>query len=61
MIFKEGEPCSKVIFVQQGEVEIIKTDLSSIYYNHDNAVLAMKEHNEKAQLIKSEYRPPELV
>ena len=33
-IYREGTACHKVIIVQQGELEIIKTDLSSVYYSH---------------------------
>ena len=33
-ILREGTPCDKVLIMHQGELEIIKTDLSSIFYNH---------------------------
>lgn len=54
-IFTEGAPCDKVIVVFKGEVEIYKQNLNSVYYSHETGVLAMREYNEQATLLKSDY------
>lgn len=53
IILREGDPCRKVIIIISGEVEIIKQDLSSIYYNDQTGVLGIKEGNKKATMLQS--------
>ena len=53
-IFREGDPANKVIIILQGEVEIVKTNLRTIFYNQTTGMLGMNECNEKAKLLKSE-------
>ena len=55
IIVKEGDPCHKVFIVYEGEVEIYKQNLNSVFYSHQTGVLGMKEINEKSSLLKSDY------
>ena len=55
-ILKEGDPCDKVIIVLQGEVEIVKSNLSTVFYNKKTGVLAIRESSKKAIMLKSEFR-----
>ena len=38
----------------EGEVEIVRTNLSKLYYNADAGVVAVSEENAKGRLIRSE-------
>jgi len=37
----------------QGEVEVVKTNLNSVFYNHQTGILGIKELNKKASIIAS--------
>ena len=54
-IINEGDPCDKVIIVLKGEVEIVKTNLSTIFFNQATRTLGMKEYREKGMMVQSEF------
>ena len=43
ILAREGMPADTVFIVQDGEVEVIKTNLNTIYYNEKTAVLGLQE------------------
>ena len=43
ILAREGLCADKVYIVQDGEVEVIKTNLNSVYYNEKTAVVGLKE------------------
>ena len=51
----EDTSCDKVIIVAKGEMEIVKSNLSTVFYNHETGTLGIRESNEKAKMLKSEY------
>lgn len=55
VIVREGDTADKIYIVVEGEVEVVKTDLSQVYYNPNTCVVGMKEkfENKKDGLIKS--------
>ena len=53
VIAREGDLCQKVIIILEGEVEVVKTDLSKLLFNADQGVVAIAECNKKAQLVRS--------
>ena len=55
-IIQEGEPSKKVIIVYEGEVEVVKTNLSTFHFNESSGLLAMREQNANATLLKSQIR-----
>ena len=54
-IIKEGDVCDKVLIIIKGEVEMFKNNLNEVYFNHETSTIGVKEFNEKAALIRSDY------
>jgi len=50
---------NKVYIVIQGEVEIVKADLSSVFYNHETGVVGIKEFNAKETMLRSDFELPD--
>ena len=42
-IINEGDPCDKVLIILKGEVEMMKTNLSTVYFNHETSTIGVKE------------------
>lgn len=58
-ICKEGMRADKVIIILSGELEVVKTNLSSLYYSHETGVLGVKENcstalKKKESILKSD-------
>lgn len=54
IIAEEGTICNKVYAILEGEVEVIRTNMSKIFFNACTGVLAIAEDNQKASLIRSD-------
>ena len=53
VIIHEGTPSDKVIVILEGEVEIVRTNLSKIYFNAESGVLGIAEDNHEGKMIRS--------
>ena len=56
-IINEGDPCDKVIVIIKGEVEVFKKKLNNVYFDLQTRTLGIKEYNDKAAMLKSDYNP----
>lgn len=53
IIVHEGTKCNKVYVILEGEVEIVKTNLSNVFFNAEAGVLGINEENAKGRSIRS--------
>jgi hypothetical protein len=56
IVVREGTPLSKVFIVKEGEFEIVKLDLTNVFYNKSCGNIAIMESDKKT-LVKSRYMP----
>ena len=56
---KEGTKCDKVFIIIEGEVQICKLSLKSVYYNHNSGTLAVSKDNQKSDLLMSNWQKPQ--
>lgn len=54
LLAKEGTKCTKIYIIKDGEFEIVKTDLTNVFYNSVAGTVAVCE-SDKRTMIKSEY------
>ena len=54
IVAKEGTKCDKIYIIKDGEFEIVKTDLSNLFYNSVAGTVALCE-SDKRTMIKSEF------
>ena len=53
VICKEGQDSEKIIVVVKGELEVVKKDLSTCYFNAKTGVVGVKENKPNGILVKS--------
>jgi len=55
VLAQEGSTCDKIFIMIDGQYEIVKTDLTNVFYNETVGTVAVMESN-KRNLVKSEYK-----
>ena len=52
-IFTEGDAPDKIYVVVSGEVEVVKKNLSEVFFNQETGVVGQHEKNKQRKLLKS--------
>jgi hypothetical protein len=55
VLAQEGSTCDKIFIMIDGQYEIVKKDLTNVFYNDTVGTVAVMESN-KRNLVKSEYK-----
>ena len=53
-LIKEGDPSNMIVIIISGDVEVVKSNLSNVFFNHNTGIVGIRESNKHGSLFKSD-------